>query len=435
MKRRRLLEGTRVVDLTVVFAAPFLTEMLADLGAEVIKVENIHVWNNYTRGITARPRKEEVDESTGWPRGFPDHDPKDYAWERDPWCLPLLRNKKSVTINTLKPAGRAYLHRLVAASDIVVENNLPSTMDRLEATYDDLRQHRADLIMVRCPAFGLDGAYSGYRAFGDHIESFIGHRTLYGYADADPTRSSAVAAGDYMTAAYGLFATLAAVMHRDATGEGQLIEIAQAESSAHIVTPALMEYALNGAVPGPTGNRDPQGFAPNGAFRCAGDDRWVAITVTDDGEWRALCAVIGRPDLAADERFATFAARESHQDELEAVVSEWTAGLSAEDAMVRLQSAGIAAGPVMHGRDALESPQLRERGFWHRIEHRFTGTWDWPGSPFRLPAQDDAPSLPPPGLGEHNEYVYREVLGVSAGEYAALLAAGDIGTAFAEGVG
>ncbi len=431
---RRLLEGVRVVDITVVFAAPFITEILADLGAEVIKVENIHIWPTYTRGITARPLKEEVDESTGYPRGFPDDDPKDFAWERDPWCLPLLRNKKSVTINALTEEGQGYLRRLVAASDVVVENNLPSTIERIHATYEELCQHRPDLIMLRAPAFGLSGDYKYRRAFGDHIEALIGYRLFAGYEDADPTRSSPVAAGDYMNAAYGLFAVLAAIFHRDRTGEGQLIELPQAESSAHMLTQAIVDFAVNGRVQERLGNRDFQGYAPNGVYRCSGDDRWVAITVTSDEEWAAFCRVIERPDIAVDPRFAAADAREAHQDDLDAIVGGWTAGCDAGDVTQRLQSAGIAAGPVMDGRDALASPQLRERGFWERIEHRFTGTWDWPGPPFRLSAMASSPSLPPPGLGEHNEYVYKEVIGVPDEEYRDLVERGEIGTAFAPNI-
>jgi crotonobetainyl-CoA:carnitine CoA-transferase CaiB-like acyl-CoA transferase len=429
------LAGLRVLDLTVVYAGPYLAMLLADLGAEVIRVENIHVWNVYTRGIEARPLKENVDADSGWPIGYPDHDPGERPWERFPWGLPLARNKKSVTINLLSEEGRAYFHRLVAKCDIMVENNAPSTIARLGITYEDLVKDRPDLVMLRAPAFGLSGARRDIRGFGSHIESFIGHSLLRGYEDSDPSRNQEMNSGDNATAGTGLFAILAALHHRDRTGRGQLIELAQAENSTHLFPQAVMEASLNGRNTTMKGNRDPSGAAPNGVYACMGEERWIAISVYTDDEWAALCGVLGRPELVCDPRFESADARRAHIEELDQLLDGAFGSLDAMAAMYRLQAGGVPAGAIHDPRDALQSPQLWARGFFERIHHRYTGTWEWPGPPFRLPGAPRPPSLPPPGLGEHNAYVYKTLLGVSDAGYEGLLARNEIGTVYDEGIG
>ena len=424
------LSGVRVLDISVVWAGPYTSQIMADLGAEVIKVENIHGWQPHTRAPSVRMNKADVDENSPWPHGYPDHDPGDKAYERDPWYLPMLRNKKSVTINFPQPEGRDLFHRLVAKSDVLWENNVPATMEKLGVTYEILSKVNPRLIMLRAPAFGLSGPYKNRRGFGVHIEAFIGHTVLRGYTDRDASANTMIFAGDYMTAANGVFAVLSALHHRDRTGRGQLIELAQAENSSQMFPQAIMDCAMNGRVHESIGNRDVQGYAPNGVYRCAGDDRWVAISVRTDAEWLALARAIGRPELSSDARFATAAGRDAHQDELDEMLAAYCGEHEPGGLMRRLQAAGVPAGAVLDPVDALKSPQLRERGFWETIEHRFTGTWEWPGPPMMLASGDHRPSLPPPGLGEHNEYVYKDVIGVSDAEYDDLIARGEIGTAF-----
>jgi crotonobetainyl-CoA:carnitine CoA-transferase CaiB-like acyl-CoA transferase len=329
-----------------------------------------------------------------------------------------------------KPEGRAYFHRLIAVSDVFWENNVPETIEKLQLTYEELIPHNPRLIMLRAPAFGLAGAYKNRRGFGVHIEAFIGHTVLRGYPDMDPSANTEIYAGDYLTAATGVFAVLAALHHRDRTGRGQLIELAQAENSSQMFPQSIMDYVLNHRASDSIGNRDVQGFAPNGVYRCAGDDRWIAVTVHDDEEWRVLCGVMERTDLVTDPRFVSFETREAHQDELDELLGAFFAKQDHIALTYRLQEAGVPAGAVLDPRDAIHAPQLWGRGFWERIHHRFTGTWEWPGPPFRLPSDGFPPSLPPPGLGEHNEYVYKQVLGVSDSEYDDLVARGEIGTVY-----
>lgn len=426
----RPLAGIRVLDLSVVWAGPFLAQLLAGLGAEVIKVENVHAWQPSTRGEMARALKADSDENSAWPTGWPDHDPGERPWERNPWALPIWQDRKSVTIDLTRPTGQAYFHRLLEKADVVWENNVPSTIEKLHLAYEELTQYRPDLVMARAPAFGLWGDYKNRRGFGVHIEAFIGHTVLRGYEDMDASANTMIFAGDYHTASVAAFSIIAALEHRDRTGKGQLIEIAQAENSSQMFPQAIMDRVLNGRVAGTIGNRDVDGHVPNGVYPCRGDDRWIALTVATNDEWRALCRVMDRPDLGTDPQFQTQEGRDARRDAIDAAVEAFTRTQDHLALMYRLQSAGVPAGAVLDPRDAVGSPQLWARGFWERIHHEFTGTYEWPGQPFRLPLSGRPPVLPPPGLGEHNEYVYREIIGVSAEEYEGLVASGEIGVEF-----
>ncbi len=427
------LAGVRVLDITVVYAGPYLGLLLADLGAEVIRIENIHVWQTYTRGIEARPHPANVGAGSGWPIGYPDHDPGERPWERFPWGLPLHRNKKSVTMNLRNEEGRSYFRRLAAISDVVIENNAPALLDRLGLDYASLVSENPGLVMVRMPAFGLSGGYRDVKGFGSHIESFIGHSLLRGYDDSDPSLNAEMNSGDNSTASSGLFAILAALHSRDQTGRGQLIEIAQAENSTHLFPQSVMGFSLNRHVDSTKGNHDITGFDINGVFQCAGEDRWVAISIGSDAEWQGLCRAVGDGALAYDARFASAGARRANAAAAEAIIAAWCAGKDRFALMYRLQAEGVPTGVVMDPADGLQSPQLWARGFWVRMHHPYTGTYEWPASPLGL--REERASLPPPGLGEHNAYVYRDLLGLSEGEYRDLEQRQEIGTVFDEGIG
>jgi crotonobetainyl-CoA:carnitine CoA-transferase CaiB-like acyl-CoA transferase len=425
----RPLAGVRVIDLCVVWTGPFGTELLGDLGAEVIKLENIHRMQPYTRGNRRALTKEEVAGSGSWGEGYPGRDPGDRPYERDPSYVPLFRNKLSMTVDLRSERGRANFLKLVAVSDALFENNVPETLEKLGITYDVLREVNPRLIMLRCPAFGGSGVYKNYRGWGNQIEAMCGHSVLRGYPDLDPTHNTGVFACDYQTGAVGAFALMAALNYREETGKGQEIELAQVENSAFMFPQSTMDYLLNGRIQRTTGNRE-AGAAPSGVYPCRGEDRWIAIAVNDDREWAALAGVMRRPELAGDDRFATALARRTHLDELDALLSAWTANHDNRALALELQAAGVTAGPIQDARDLLECPQMRERGFFERVHHRFTGTYDWPGMPFRMSVSPLRIAKPPVGLGEDNEYVYKELLGLSDGEYDDLVMAGEIGTEF-----
>ncbi len=298
------LGNLRVLDICVVWAGPFSTLLLADLGADVLKMENPYLMQPMTRGGLARPPKLPPGALAPMAGAYPNNDPAPRAWNYNPTFVQLFRNKKSFTVDARKPEGRDLLRRLIEKTDAVVENNATETMEKLGITYQWLKSIKPDIIMLRIPAYGSTGPYNQARALGVHLESVMGHTILRGYADLDPSASTPIFSGDYLAGAQACLSVMMAAWHRKKTGEGQLIEMGQAENAAAMLAQSFMEYSLNGRVPERLGNRSIFGFAPAGAYPCKPvgptaecGDRWIAIEVTNDEEWRALVQAMGNPDL------------------------------------------------------------------------------------------------------------------------------------------
>jgi crotonobetainyl-CoA:carnitine CoA-transferase CaiB-like acyl-CoA transferase len=426
----RPLAGFRVVDLTVAWAGPFGAMLLGDLGAEVLRVENIHVWLSHTRNWRARPTRREVPATDPITSGYPYGEPGDRPWERSPAYVPLHRNRRSVTIDVRTERGRGYLKRLVEVSDVVYDNNVPETLEKLGITWEAVSAWNPRAIMFRAPAYGLRGEYRNYRAWGTHIEAVLGHTLLRGYPDADPSGTPPVYACDFQTGVIGAFAVMAALFARERSGKGQLVELSQAENGLSLFPQAIMDWTLNGVVQATTGNRGVHGEAPSGVYACRAGG-WIAIDVCEDAEWRALANVFGRPELADAPEFATAEARRARLDELDSVLGELTRERDATALMHALQAAGVPAGEVQRADQAYHCPHLRGRGFFERLENRYTGAHDYPGLMFRMPASGLRID-PPTTLGEFNEYVYREILGLGEAEYEELVASGEIGDTFDE---
>ena len=265
-----------------------------------------------------------------WATGYPNSEPGPRPWNYCPTFVQLYRNKKSVTIDLTSDRGKALLRPLIAQSDVFVENNAVGTAEKLGLDYDALRAIKPDIIMLRAPGYGLTGPYRHARTLGAHLESVTGHTLLRGYPDRDPSQTSPIFAGDHMAGSQGAFAIMAALRHRRRTGEGQLIEMAQAEAAAPMVAQAYMHQALLGSPPAPVGNHSIYGFAPHNLYPCRspgdaadGGDRWIAITVTSDDEWRALRAEMGAPAWA-DASLDTNAARLARQDVIDVHIAAWT---------------------------------------------------------------------------------------------------------------
>ncbi len=428
------LAGVRVVDLTVVWAGPYGTMLLGDLGAEVIKVENVHVFQPMTRGIIARPPKAMMGAGPPWATGYPDDEPGDRPWNRSPTFVNIYRNKQSVTMDIRIHEGREPFEDLIRTADIVYENNVTETMEKLGITYDYLRSLRPDIIFVRVPAFGSTGAYANFRALGVHLEGVSGHSLLRAYADLDPSANNQIFAGDYFAATHGAFAAIAALHYRNRTGHGQLIEIPQVEVATGMLSQFMMDYALNGRMHEAIGNRDFHGAAPAGVYPCAGADRWLALTVCDDAGWRALADVVGNPAWAGDGRFTTAEGRRAHHDELDRLIADATRDRDARELTRALQDRGVAAGPVMDARDAYEDAHLRDRGLFQRLYQQDCGERDWVG-PYLRTASGPLPiRRPPVALGEDNAHVYKQLLGFSDASFDALVTAGHIGDRFDENI-
>jgi crotonobetainyl-CoA:carnitine CoA-transferase CaiB-like acyl-CoA transferase len=316
---------------------------------------------------------------------------------------------------------------------VLYENNATDLMEKLGITYEWLSSINPRVIFIRAPAFGNTGERRDIRAYGTQVEALMGHTLLRGYPDLDPTSTSTIFTSDIFAGLNGAFTVLAALHARDRTGEGQLIEVAQAECSMAILAEAFLDYSLNGRVNSTLGNRDYHG-AVQGVYRCAGPDDWVAISIETDDQWSALADLVGRPGLATDSRFGTRDERYANHDEIDRIIGEWTAQRDKREATALLQERGIAAGPVMNAKDAYEDPHIAERGFFETVIHRNTGTYPWPGMPFKLSETPLHVRRPPRDLGEDNDYVYRQLLGVSDEEYAELVLEGHIGTEFDEGL-
>ena len=429
------LTGIRVIDLTVVWAGTFGTALLADLGAEVIKVENMHVWQPMTRGGQARPSAEMVKAGAGWAVGYPNAEPGPRPWNYAPTFVQQFRNKHSMTVDLVSDEGREIFARLVSKSDALVENNASGTLEKLGIGPDFLRRAREDLVALRMPAYGSDGPYRFARALGVHLESVMGHTLLRGYPDLDPSYITSIFSGDYVAGAHAAFAIMAALRRRRNTGHGQFIELAQAECAGGMLAQAFMDYSFNGVVQERIGNRSVNGHAPynlyparSGGDSSEGSDRWVSISVMDDDQWHRLREAMGDPEWARDPGLRHEAGRLERHEELDARIGRWTSSQDDYELMHLLQSHGVPAAPVLDSSRIHDDVHVR-----HRQLNETLDLFDDIGSfrynrPFmRFSETPLGIRKPPVALGEDNDYVYREVLGYSDSEINGFIDRGHIG--------
>ena len=423
------LEGVRVLDLGIVLAGPYGAQMLADLGAEVIRVESTQHFAPSTRGSRAWPTAEELRRTPPITGGYPDLEPGERPWNRAPLFNTTARNKLGMTVDLRRPEGRDILARLVAISDVLLTNVAPGTMDALGVGYETLRAVNERLIYIEATSFGSSGPNRLYRAYGNQVEGYAGHDLLRKYPERELTDNSWVVTADAAGAVAIALAAEMALYARDRTGVGQYIDISLAEDFLGLIGTTILDYTVNGRVAESIGNRHPT--ALQGCYPCAGEDRWLVLTVADDAGWAGLVRALGSPAWAADARFATLHARRRHHDEIDERVSAWTRGLERGAAVDRLRAEGVVAGPVLDEADAHADPHLAQRDFFVEMTQADTGTHRYPGMQYRLHHATLRARRPPVRLGEDNEYVYRELLGVSEEEYRRLEADGHIGTAYA----
>ena len=427
------LSGIRVLDITVVWTGPYCTSFLADLGAEVIRIESTAKFPPPpTRGIMPHPSEDFIKSIGLSGGGLPGRVPGARPWNRVPSFNAHARNKMSMTVDLLKPDGLDIFKRLAKISDVFVENNPPATMDKLGISYEMLREQNPEIIMLRMPAYGSSGPYKNFRGFGLHMESVVGHGSQRGYRDMDQTSNTSVLMTDAAGGTQGAFAVLAALHHRNRTGEGQLIELPQAENAIPFLGGSFMDFSMNGRSASSIGNRHPH--AIQGCYPCLGEDRWVVITIADDSDWRAFIKALGYPGWAMDEDFIDHISRYRNHDALDQHIAEWTSRRDHRSVMELLQSAGVAAGAILDQRDAYDDPHLRSRGVFEEAYQEDTGTHLYPGAPYQMSETPIQIRRGPVRMGEDNEYVYKALLNVSDEEYAELERAGHIGMDFQEGV-
>jgi crotonobetainyl-CoA:carnitine CoA-transferase CaiB-like acyl-CoA transferase len=381
-----ILSGVRILDFTRVLAGPYATRLLADYGAEVIKVQTLRTADG------------------------PEANRHGYfqTWNR---------NKRGITLNLDHPEGRQLALKLISKCDAVVENFTPRVLENWDLTYPVLRRAKPDIILTSLSGFGNYGPWRDYAAFGATIEAFAGLTGLTAFP-ADAPSGAGLALADHLSGLVAVWATLAALAHRDATGEGQYIDISEYEVMCSALGPALAAVLNGGQPPAPTGNQPAYDTETlNACCRCQGEDKWCAISLHGEADWRALRKVLGA-DWMGDTRFATAASRRTHATEIENLLEQWTLNLTAPEVMGRLQTAGLTAGAVNNASDLLADPQLTANGFFQSVNHPEFGEVKMEGSPIRLSRTTARRYRPPPALGADNAAIYGELLGLSSKQIA-----------------
>ncbi|GMU41653.1 MAG: putative L-carnitine dehydratase [Chloroflexota bacterium] len=431
------LDGIRVADVTAVWAGPYVTQLLSEWGAEVIRVEPRTRIQPLTRGADMQPPPEPALRHLAQMGmtlfAYPDFQAGDDPWNRSPGFNSHARNKLSMTADVTTPEGREIFLDLIEKCDVLVENNVPETIEKANLTYDVLRERNPNLIMLRMPAFGLSGPYKNYRALGTHIEGMIGHHYIRSYPDETPEAAGDVYTGDAVAGVMGAFSVAMALRARRRTGRGQMIELSQAENFLPILGDFILDWTANQRDVGPQGNQH-RTHAPHGYYQCAGDDRWIGIDCDSDAAWSAICDVLGAADLASDARFTSEAGRYQHRASLDKLLSEYTRERSDAELFQTLQNRGVIAGPVQNDADAFACPQLDARGFFEELPSDSYGTRRYPGLIFSMANTPNRLRRVAPRLGQDNDYVYRDVLGYSETEYQHAQESGQAGLGYAPGV-
>ena len=403
------LAGIRVLDLGQVYAGPTCARVLCDLGAEVIRVEGINRMDTIRNLFLA------------------DNDGSDDYWNRGSYYVFRNVGKRSIVLEFTDSRGVELFSRLVPLVDVVVENFTPRVMKNLGLDYESLCRLRPDIIVISMSGYGQSGSWRDHAAYGTGLEAASGICSLTGYRDGPPTRTG-ISFTDPISGLMGAGAVLLALQYRRRTGKGQFIDLSQHEAAIPLIGHALMDFMMNNREPSRRGNRDPVA-APQGCYRCRGEDNWLVISVADDDQWRRLAEAVGHPEWAEDERFADILSRHSHQDQLDTLIGAWTREQDHIEAMHLLQRAGITAAAVLNGKEVLLDPHLRERGAFDLVDVPGAGKRPVPrvlGARFsRFQANARGPA---PKLGEHNREVLQGLLGISDEEVTRLEEEGVIGT-------
>ncbi len=401
------LHGIRVLDLSMAWAGPYATRLLADMGAEVIKIEAVHNWD-VLRALTGqRPDVERV-------------------WDKSPYFNSINRNKYGCSLDLSKPRGHELFLRLAAVSDVVIENFRAEVMDNLGLTYEALAAANDELIVLSMPGHGNTGPERDFVTYGTTIEALSSLAHLTGY-EGGPPHKTGIAYPDPIAGVAAAGAIALALWDRRRTGRGQYIDLAQRENLIKLVGEYVVAFSMSHREPVRRGNRH-SSIAPHGCYRSTGDDQWITIACETDAQFAAMCSTIGQPGLAADERFADVVSRHRNQDALDEIIQTWTEERTKEEAAELLQSMGVPAMPVLSVPQVFADDHLRARGFFEPVSHPIAGTVETEGPHWRMSEIPAHIRLPAPAFAEHNDYVFRELLGLRDEEIAQLEAEGMTGT-------
>ena len=385
------LSGIRILDLSHVWAGPLAVRFLSDLGAEIVRVEA-----PFSRG----PREFPSQPLGGWLGGEPGDEP----WNRNAIFVKLMRNRRSLCIDLKTDAGREIFLQLVAECDVLLENFSSRVMPSLGLDYDTLRARNERLVYVTMPGFGHAGDLKERVAFGPTVEAMSGLTSVFGYGPDEP-RNTAMALMDPISAMNAIAGVVTALQEREHTGVGVRVEMSLHEGGVAYSGPWLIDHQL-GAKPESVGNRHPE-MCPHGVFACAGDDNWLAIACVDDADWRKLAKLLDLdPSLSFNQRCDC-------EQQIEDAIARFTQTRTKEEAAEKLQAMGIPAGPVNTVPEMVNDSQVVARRFFVPLERFET---PMPGTPYKMPGVDPDSWTPCPRLGEHNEEVLEDWLGLSKEE-------------------
>ncbi|MFC1970569.1 CaiB/BaiF CoA transferase family protein [Chloroflexota bacterium] len=396
------LSGVKVFDFSWVIAGPMTTKILADYGATVIRVETSYTYDPQRVSAPYKDSQTGVNRSGYF--GF------------------FNSNKYGITLNLKHPRGLEVAKRLIKWADVVAESFAPGKMEALGLGYEDIKKVKPDIIMFRDSNLGQTGIYATQPGYGTLLMGYTGFTNLTGWPDRTPAQPYG-AYTDVLAPVLGAAAIIAALNYRDKTGKGQCIDISQHEVGVQALAPVILDYSVNKRNQIRKGNASDYA-APHAAYRCRGDDRHCVIAVLTDEQWEAFCGVIGNPAWTKEPRFATLLGRKENEDEMNRLVEEWTINFTPGEVMERMQKAGVPSGIVQSSPDLLEDPQLKSRNALWMMNHQELGEFPCLGQPFKLSKTPSGLRMPANLFGEHNEYVYREILGMPQDEFDELLVTG-----------
>jgi crotonobetainyl-CoA:carnitine CoA-transferase CaiB-like acyl-CoA transferase len=392
---KKVFGGIKIVDLGWAIAGPLTLKYLADYGATVICVESSQ------RPDLLRTSTPYKDNNAGIDRaGY-------FAY--------FAANKFSISLNLKKDRSLDIVRKLVAWADVVADSHRPGVLERWKLGYNDVIKIKPDIIMICNSNQGLTGPASTHPGLGNHINGLTGIVNLVGWPDQEPI-SLMVAYSDYLVPHFAAAVLIGALDHRRKTGKGQLLDISQFEVGLQLLAPNLINYYANGSEEKLKGNSC-EHAAPHDVFKCKGDDRWCVISVFDDLEWQAFCHAIGKPEWLKEPEFSTLSCRKQNEAKLNRLIEQWTMQHEAEEVMKLLQQAGVAAGVVQNAKDLYDDIHLKERECFWVADHKELGKFSFLGQPSILSKTEAKFDHAAPCLGEHTEYICREILGMSKEEY------------------
>jgi len=394
------LQGLKVVDLTWLISGPIACRFLANFGAEVIKVESQMAPDNIRLTTPFKDNVSGVNRSTTFANYNSD--------------------KHSLSLNLNHPRAAPVAGRLIEWADVIIESFRPGTLDRWGLSYDRLSTVKPEMIVVSMTMQGQTGPFNRQPGVGTQLQALAGFTHLTGWPDREPA-GMPIPYPDFISPWYILVAVLAGLDHRRRTGLGLYVDMSQLETSLQFLSTSLLDFTVNGRNQGRQGNSH-RYAAPHGIYPCRGEDRWCAIGIFTDEEWDAFCRAMGSPVWTREPRFASFLDRKTHEDELNRLVGDWTSSRPVEEVTSLLQDAGVRAGPVQNGKDLVEyDVQLVHRRHFHILDHPEAGRHVVQAAPYRFSAGGGEPKLAAPCLGEHNNLVCNQMLGMSDEEFIELL--------------